>query len=184
MIASTGLNGARKVICIDMATPVHVTDTEDPTADMHLLAMEDAVAQLTSAIHMQANEPSPDMDGKMSDWAKDVADRARKAFERLKNGGKKPEPKDAAHKAAEPCTHTSHEIQVSIPKGYLDKMDKIFTTLTELLVIVVANTQPRPTHPIPSTPDEKTPTPDDGDTRPTGPEEGAPLFYVIHRDSA
>ena len=184
MIASTGLNGARTVICIDMATPVHVTDTEDLTMDMHILAMEDAVAQLTSAIHMQADKASPEIDEHISGWAKDAADGIKKAYEKIKKVYKKPDPKGTAPKPAEHSSRTSHEVQVSIPKEYLDKMDKIFTTLTELLVVVVANTQPKPTRPIPSTPDEKNPAQDDGDTGPTGPEEGAPMFYVIHQDSA
>lgn len=161
MIASTGRDGSRKVICVDIAIPKQPEDE----ADMHVLALQDEVTHITGYMNDQREG---DMDGKITDWVKGAGRRAAEAAKKAIT-----KTKDAITKTRAPPD--PHQMVVTLPKEYLDRMDKIITALTDLLIVVTGNS------PTPGKQDTAPPpeNPNDENSGPPGPSEGAARLYIV-----
>lgn len=173
MIASTGRDGSRKVICVDIAIPKQPEDDAEHIADLHLLALQDEVQRITRCLRQTGTEADK-MDGVITDWAKGAAKRAYDAGKaahaavfRKKDGTVVHEtPKgEAAHRDPQ-------HITVELPKAYLERMDKIISALTELMITIASSKSP-PNQESADTTEEY------DNAGPPGPAEGAPMFYIM-----
>lgn len=114
MISSHCRSG-QKIICVDMATPAPEVDDHDMQFQLHLMALQNV---LDTLVETGSTEGILDNIKKhVKDAANAVAKAGHSGYKKLVEGG--------------------GSTEVHIPKDYLDRMDAIIKTLTELLTVIV-----------------------------------------------
>lgn len=152
------------VICVDMKMPVLNEEEETQgVADMHMLALRNEAEILNTHMKAITADPTAILDGVISDGirkaAQKAAEAAKKAREALVNHYKK------ATQAA--------PAGIAIPEKYLNDLDKVETTNSEVLVTVVEILKRL----VPETANP----PSNDTTPPLEPTEGAPMYYVVQK---
>lgn len=180
MIASTGRNGDKMVICVDMPMPTrHDEDDLHRVAEMHMLSLQneaDTIHKHMAAIMAGTLQST---EGAITDRIKDAAKRAAEAAKAAKDAMVKRYKKatEAISKAKPP---SAQDIEVTIPQKYLDDMDKVDSTLTNLLVTMtevlakLAHQKQRE-----DGDDQRDPSPNDDGGPTSASLEGPPMFYIV-----